>query len=143
MPDSNVLMNQPANLVRFAQLLDSMGSCVVEGQDSLAFTAKILFPFTVTRELDCMKDPRSGAATSSLTNMSSLTDMWNWIGFPEGQCGIMDVYLVLALKGGLGCIPGRSPPCMCARNNIESNKVIDIHCASRAAKHAFWLLSGM
>jgi len=59
-PDSNVLMNRPANLLRFAQLLDSVGSQVVEGQDNLAFTAKILFPFTVTRELDCMKDPRSG-----------------------------------------------------------------------------------
>jgi len=59
-PDSNVLMNRPANLVRFAQLLDSVGSQVVEGQDGLSFTAKILFPFTVTRELDCMKDPRSG-----------------------------------------------------------------------------------
>jgi hypothetical protein len=59
-PDSNVLMNRPANLVRFAELLDSVGSQVVEGQDNLLFTAKILFPFTVTRELDCMKDPRSG-----------------------------------------------------------------------------------
>ena len=59
-PDSNVLMTRTANLLRFNELLDKVGRNLVEGQDSLEFTAKVLFPFTVTQELDRMKDPRSG-----------------------------------------------------------------------------------
>ena len=59
-PDSNVLMTRSANLLRFNELLDKVGHSLVEGQDSLEFTAKVLFPFTVTQELDRMKDPRSG-----------------------------------------------------------------------------------
>lgn len=53
-------MTRSANLLRFNELLDRVGPNLVEGQDSLDFTAKVLFPFTVTQELDRMKDARSG-----------------------------------------------------------------------------------
>lgn len=69
-PDSNVLMTRPANLVRFNELLNRVGPQLVEGQDSLTFTAKVLFPFTVTQELDRMKDPHSGVHTPCRPSVS-------------------------------------------------------------------------
>lgn len=64
-PDSNVLMNRAGNLLRFTELLDQVGSQIVEGQDRLTFTSKVLIPFTVTQELDRMKDSRSGQPSRS------------------------------------------------------------------------------